>query len=294
MRPNLISPLKHTLEWGVCSRLFRPAGSFPGNSSTQVLGNLKDVMKADALTLLAVANVTNSLRIQGGFMKLATFVMVGAVLLASAICLNAQAPPAGGSQVVIGFTGGSTWTSYTTGTCVWYFPVLGDLDLTSLFVTDALGAPIIDKEHSYLIWVSKWSIQAMFNNPGISNPPFPGMLNVTLSLAVVPAGNGVVYFNSNPTSRDWTDPGNPGNLGVPVATFGRGAGLFQSADGWTSDKFYFSAPLLTSRTFILNGKAFNFRNLIPNGMTCFEYGQAASTSEAGSCTSLGPSTLVVR
>ena len=214
-------------------------------------------------------------------MKRATIMLMAFALLGVLVPLNAQTP-AVASQVVIGFTGGSVWTSGSTGTCIWYFPVLGNLDLKSLFASDTpSGAPIIDKEHAYLIWVSNWSIQTMFANPGFGG--------VTLSLAVVPAGGGTIYFNNNPTSRDWRNPANPGNLGVPVATFVRGAGLFQSADSWTSDKFYFSAPLVSSKTFGVNGKQFNFRNLIPHGMTCFEYGQAGSTSEAGSCTAMGPS-----
>ena len=223
-------------------------------------------------------------------MKRATMMLTVVVLLGALATLNAQVSVVP-SQMVIGFTGGSTWTSYTTsyttGTCVWYFPVLGNLDLTSLFMTDSSGLPIVDKEHAYLIWVSNWSIKPPFSNPGISEPPFPGMPNVPLALAVVPAGDAVVYFARDPLSRDWTDPGNPRNLGVPVARFSRGAGLFQSADGWMSDKFYFSAPLLWSRPFMLGGKPFNFFNLVPRGMTCFEYGQAASTSEAGSCTATG-------
>jgi hypothetical protein len=244
-------------------------------------------MKAEARAFLQIARVSNNFGLRvGGYMKRATMMLMAFALLGALVPLNAQ-DPAGPSQVVIGFTGGSTWTSYSTGTCVWYFPVLGNLNLTSLFMTDASGAAIVDKEHAYLIWVSKWSIQLMFANSGISKPPFPGMPNVTLSLAVVPVGDGIVYFNSNPISRDWTDPGNPGNLGVPVAKFVRGGGLFHTADNWMSDKFYFSAPLVWSKTFTMNGKRFNFRELVPHGMTCFEYGGAASTSEAGSCVAMG-------
>lgn len=218
-------------------------------------------------------------------MKLATIVLMGITLLGSLVPLNA-ADPAGASQVVIGFTGGSTWTSSSTGICIWYLPVVGDLDLGSLFATDASGAPVIDKEHAYLIWVSDWSIEVGFANTGFPNK---GITNVTLSLAVVPAGGGTVYFSNNPHSRDWSDLTKRSTWGVPVAKFVRGAGLFQSADNWASDKFYFSAPLVSSRTFSVNGKRFNFSDLIPNGMTCFEYGQALSTSEAGSCIAIGDS-----
>jgi len=209
-------------------------------------------------------------------MKLATIMLIAFALLGALIPLNAQTP-AVASQVVIGFTGGSVWTSGSTGICIWYFPVLGNLELKSLFATEG-GAPVVDKEHAYLIWVSDWSIQA-----GAGNGP--------LSLAVVPAGTATIYFSNNPTSRDWRDLSKRSSWGVPVATFVRGAGLFQSADSWASDKFYFSAPLVSSKSFSVNGKQFNFRNLIPNGMTCFEYGQAGSSSEAGSCVAMGTNFL---
>jgi hypothetical protein len=55
-----------------------------------------------------------------------------------------------------------------------------------------------------------------------------------------------------------------------------------------SDKFIFSAPLVSSESFnLLNGKRFNFRALLPHGMTCFEFGLNGSTSEAGACIAMG-------
>jgi len=172
------------------------------------------------------------------------------------------------------------WTSATTGTCVWYFPILGNMPLSSLFASDASGAPAMDKEHAYFIWVSDWSIQAMFNNPGF------GGSNV--ALAVVPAGTATIYYSSNPASRDWSDVTKRGTWGIPVAKFVRGAGLFQSPDNFTvSDKFYFSAPLIASRTFTFGSRQFDFRELMPHGITCFEYGQQYSTTETGSCLSMG-------
>jgi hypothetical protein len=211
-------------------------------------------------------------------MKFVLYVVLGLLLLWASPAMQAG-PPASASQTVIGVTGGSTWTSGNTGTCIWYFPVVGDLDLGSLFASDLskdlTGAPVIDKEHSYLIWVSDWSIQA-------------GFANSALSLAVVPAGTATVYFSSNPLSRDWSNLANRSTWGVPVAHFVRGGGLFRSADGWQSDTFTFSAPLVSSKTFTLvNGKRFNFRELMLNGMTCFESGWVGSSMEAGTCVAMG-------
>jgi hypothetical protein len=223
-------------------------------------------------------------------MKRSGFVLLFVLSLVVALPAWAQNPfnagdPAGASPVVIGFTGGSTWTSQSTGTCVWYFPVLGNLDLKSLFVTDTSGKPVIDKEHAYLIWVSDWSIQAGSGNPGFPNK---GITNVPLSLAVIPAGEATIYFSSNPLGRHWNDVTKRSSWGVPVAQFVMGGGLFQSADGFASDTFTFMAPLVSSQTFSLpNVKYFNFRDLIPNGMTCFEFGWASSSSEAGTCIATG-------
>src|ERR1039458_7699642 len=58
-------------------------------------------------------------------MKFATVVLLGILLLGSYASLNAQ--PAGTSQVVLAFTGGSVYTSDTTGICMWYPVLVGDL-----------------------------------------------------------------------------------------------------------------------------------------------------------------------
>jgi hypothetical protein len=212
-------------------------------------------------------------------MKLATVFLVAIALLILGAPLNA-APPGGSSQVLVAFTGGSMWTSATTGTCVWYFPILGNMPLSSLFASDANGAPVIDKEHAYFVWVSDWSIQTMFNNTGFGGS--------NIALAVVPAGTAVIYYTNNPAARDWSDVTRRGTWGTPVAKFVRGAGLFQSPDNFTlTDKFYFSAPLIASKTFNMGSREFNFHDLMPHGITCFEYGQQFSTTETGSCFSMG-------
>jgi hypothetical protein len=212
-------------------------------------------------------------------MKFATYLFLAITLLASAATLNA-ATPAGAAQSFIAFTGGSVWTSGSTGTCIWYFPVLADLDLKSLFATDPNGNLVINKEHAYLIWVSDWSIAAMFGNSGFGGS--------SIGLAVVPAGTATIYYTNNPTRRDFSDISKRATWGIPVATFTRGAGLFQSPDNFQlTDKFYFSAPLLAAKDFNLGGRVFNFRILMPHGMTCFEYGQGYSTTETGSCIAMG-------
>jgi len=180
---------------------------------------------------------------------------------------------AGASQVVVGFTGGSVWTSATTGICIWYFPVAGDLDPTSLFAPGSSGAPVMDRAHSYLLWVSDFSVQVLPTSIGF--------------LALAPAGEGTIYYSGNPTARDFSDLTKRSTWGAPVATFMREASLVRSSDNLATDTFIFSADLALSEAFSLNGIPFNFRSLIPHGMTCFEWGQNQSVWEAGNCIATG-------
>ena len=79
-------------------------------------------------------------------MKLATFVLLGILFLGSFASMQA-ADPAGASQVAMAFSGGSVYTSDTTGICMWYPLLLGDFNMEFLFeFVD--GAPAMDKEHA--------------------------------------------------------------------------------------------------------------------------------------------------
>lgn len=192
--------------------------------------------------------------------------------------VNIQSP-AVANQVVAGFTGGAVWTSGNSGVCIWYFPVLGNLEITDLFALNSVALPQIDKEHAYFIWVSDWKINTTFQ---------AGTGTSKVTVAVVPAGTGTVYYSPNPQNRDWSDPTQRSTWGVPVATFRRGAAMFHSPDGFqASDKFYFSATLTGSQLVNLRGKTFDFTDLMPHGMTCFEYGQQFSATETGSCIAMG-------
>ena len=205
-------------------------------------------------------------------MKFAIAVLLGVLLLGPIATLQA-ADPAGASQVAIGFTGGSVWTSPSTGICIWYLPLVGELDLKSLFMGPLFGAPVADREHAYLIWVSDVSAEVLPANKDFN------------LVALVPTGTGTIYFSNTPDRRDWKDLTNRSTWGNPVATFVRKAGIYPSADGGASATFIFSADLVSSRTFPLNGKAFNFRDLLPHGMTCFE--RAVGAAEAGTCIAAG-------
>ena len=207
------------------------------------------------------------------------------VILLAVFCLLtvvagwAKDPP-GSSEVAIGFVGGSVWTSPTTGICIWRFPVVGKLGLASLFAPGPSGGPVYDREHAYLIWVSDFSVDVVVasDHTGGSGPLFR---------AVAPAGTATIYFSETPTSRVWTDLTNRHTWGMPVATFVRERSLVRSDDDLATDTFIFSARLISSRSFSVNGSHFNFADLIPYGMTCFEHGQNGSSAESGTCVAVG-------
>jgi len=158
--------------------------------------------------------------------------------------------------------------------CLWYFPVVRGLSMADLFMDPAKPS----LETAYLIWVSDFSAQIL--DPGVPGTSF--------TRALIPAGTATIYFTDTPLKRSWHDPKERSTWGEPVATFVRGESLLQSPDGFNSDSFIFSAKLLSSKTFVLRGKTYNFRRLIPQGMTCFESGLKSSTSESGSCVAIDP------
>ena len=61
--------------------------------------------------------------------------------------------------------------------------------------------------------------------------------------------------------------------------------MFYSADGGNTGAFTMSLELVSSHTFSIFGKSFNFADLIPHGMTCFENG--VGEAEAGTCVAIG-------
>jgi hypothetical protein len=147
-------------------------------------------------------------------MKIATFALLGILLLGSFASMTA-AESAGASQVALAFAGGSTWTSASTGICIWYFPVVGNLDSGSLFAADSTGAPVMDRAHSYLLWVSDFSVQ-----------PLPV---TSYFLALAPAGQGTIYYTTRPDLRNFSDLTKRSTWGEPVATFIREASIVRTA-----------------------------------------------------------------
>ena len=228
-------------------------------------------------------------------MKLATILLLTVPFVGPLGSLNAadQSSVAG---TVISFAGGSVWNAdYSGGTCVWYMPVVGDLDLGSLFSDPKNPA----KETSYLIWVSPFTVQQLPAAAPFQAPPATGSQAPAYAVVLAPAGTGTIYFQSDPSKRIWpkatsasptVTPANLANMnwGTPVATFTRNASIVRSPDGLASDTFVFTADLKFSQPFILpNGQLFDFGDLMPRGMTCFEYGQQASTWESGTCIARG-------
>jgi hypothetical protein len=160
---------------------------------------------------------------------------------------------------------------------MWYPVLVGDLPLQLLFSGPLFQPPVVDKEHAYFIWVSDFTWQDLPPNKNFN------------SLQLIPEGQGTIYFTTRPDLRDWSDFTKRSTWGEPVATFTRKAGLFQSADGGMTGTMTSTAQLASSHTFSIFGKSFNFADLMPHGMTCFEtgVGDEYGEAEAGTCTAVG-------
>jgi hypothetical protein len=172
--------------------------------------------------------------------------------------------PVGAGEVVLGFAGDGLRSP--PGICFTYYPLVRGLDNAALFEKG-----VLDEAHAYLTWYSPYQTQDLLPDKG-------GFL-----LSLVKAGAGYIYYNETPASRD---PGTPRTLGVAVATFVRRAGLYVYNPRVGVGMFTMTADLVSSKTFRLkNGKEFNFRDLIPYGMTCTEAGEA--NAEAGTCVANG-------
>ena len=76
-----------------------------------------------------------------------------------------------------------------------------------------------------------------------------------------------------------------------MAQFSRRATVFHSIDGGNSGNAVLSSILLSSKPFKLNGKTYNFKDLMPHGMTCIEVGLVKGSStgddETGTCIAIG-------
>jgi hypothetical protein len=227
-------------------------------------------------------------------MKLATIILMGIPVLGFLSRMSADAP-ASVSATAVSFAGGSVWNpDYSGGTCVWYLPVVGDLGLESLF-SDPKNP---SKETAYLVWVSEFTVQMLPAAPPFQPEAASPAQAPPYALVLAPSGTGTIYLQSDPSKRLWpkataSTPVTSATLknmnwGVPVATFTRNASIVRSTDGLASDTFVFTADLLHSLTFQLpNGKLFDFSDLIPHGMTCFEHGQQMSSFESGTCVARG-------
>jgi hypothetical protein len=211
-------------------------------------------------------------------MKLATIALLGILLLGSFPSMKAADKgfgPNGAGQVVVAYTNGGVSTG---DICIWYPLIVGDLNLGSLF-DSVQGATAVNKEHAYLIWVSDYS--------GVALPS-----NLAFTLFLIPTGTATIYFRRDPQNRNWLDleHNNRMSWGEPVAKFVRKAGIFQSLDGGNSGALMNTAELVSSKPFNLNGKTFDFKDLMPNGMTCLEtaIGTAnGGTEETGTCVAVG-------
>jgi hypothetical protein len=222
-------------------------------------------------------------------MRIGTFVMLAVALMGSFILLSAAGPATVG-QVAISLIGGATWNStYTAGTCWGYLPMVGGLGISETLFGGHGPELFSDPTHpsmqtAYLMWVSDFQ-----------TIPLPTPDGQAFTVVLVPSGTATIYYTDTPASRDLSnvrDVATRASWGDPVATFTRHGGHLQTADNFASDSMVFWAELVSSKSFTIKGSQFNFKDLIPYGMTCYESGRNSSTSEASTCVAAGePSAL---
>jgi hypothetical protein len=98
------------------------------------------------------------------------------------------------------------------------------------------------------------------------------------------AGSAAIDYDATPAQK--RDPRKRGTLGELVARSNRKAGLFVFT-GSGADPLVSPADPVRSKTFSLGGRSFNFRYLIPHGVTCPEVVSGITGAEAGSCVATG-------
>jgi hypothetical protein len=98
--------------------------------------------------------------------------------------------------------------------------------------------------------------------PSVALPVEP---DPELNVSIIPPGaQFTVYFNSMPSSRDWSDPSTFAQ-GVPIAVFEESA-LLNGSLNW------FSSRLIDSTPIDFNGQRLSFKKLVPDGVTIVNFG----------------------
>lgn len=90
-----------------------------------------------------------------------------------------------------------------------------------------------------------------------------------------PGGQFTVFYNSSPSSRDWSEPGDF-EQGVPIAVFDESALLSTEANAWLPGVSFgtFSSRLIDSTPIRFNGQKIDFRKLVRNGVTITNFGNS--------------------
>lgn len=117
------------------------------------------------------------------------------------------------------------------------------------------GAPSKDTAH-FTLRLTKGG-QPSFGLPVEPDPE--------LSVSIIPPGaQFTVYFNANPTARNWSDAATFAQ-GVPIAVFEESA-LLNGSLNWFSNRLIDSTPIY------FNDQRIDFKKLVPDGITIINFG----------------------
>ena len=104
-----------------------------------------------------------------------------------------------------------------------------------------------------------------FSTDVLSLTPMPN--NGDIALSLVSAGSFNVYYNRNP-SGDWSNPASFSS-GQLIATFTRKESLFPEFGPIAFHSL--SESLLSSQSFTFDGRAYNFNQIVPYGITFAQF-----------------------
>jgi hypothetical protein len=103
-----------------------------------------------------------------------------------------------------------------------------------------------------------------------------------VALLFPPGGQFTVFYDAEPTSRDWSDP-DTFSRGVPIAVFDESALLNTMAFGPFPGigMNVFSSKLVESTAINFNGQKLDFNRMVPYGVTITNFGNAGRPDNLG-------------
>ncbi len=150
--------------------------------------------------------------------------------------------------------------SYATGELVGYIAFIEGVDgpLFAEPINPGPETPLYSKDTAY------FTVRITTPTPWPIPLPVETGSEISVSLLEPAGAQATIYFNSNPGSRDWSDPATFAQ-GVPIAVIEESALLSTRSGGASFNVF--SSRLVDSTPIWFRGQKIDFKRLVPNGVT---------------------------